>query len=583
MRKLLLTISFLLICSTAWSAQFLFKTVKPSGGDYTSLEAALDANEQNLTGDGWFDLEISGDWDGAPDTTQVSLGGYTTTSVDYINIYTTGDARHKGVYDTAYYILIVASGDSMNISDSWWTIDGLQFKHNKVSGVKQIDMSSFHVGVFILNNIFNGDKTTGSSSIAIELSQPRGDWHIRNNIAFDYLGNFSGFTRYPGTNEGDSGTTMNYSNNTIWNCRDGFQPSKLSGGFCIVKNMLVMKGDNVSWINHAGISSGSNNATYDGLGDDSPLTSGLVNKTAYSDYFVDTTSSIVNLHLFSAGTIFEDTGVDLSGDFTKDIDGETRVNWDIGADEGLATCVAPFVGWCTTRSTCIAISGLWVAGVCINDVTYQYFPLANTDTCEENITTPSTPGCTSSDLELGADGTTEQDVAVRFGNVNFGQGAIIATATVSFFQDQGQTETISTLISAHDHDNSPAIDTGTSQDISDRTRTTANVTWSHEDWNLEHKKYTSPDITDIIQEISDRGSFASDRLTIIIDHIETNVTREAESNLSEFYPVLDITFSSDPAVGGEKHQQIIISKLNKERWNVKDFFDGMPNLIFVGM
>ena len=37
----------------------LYKTVKPSGGDYASLEACLNANEKNLvTADQYFDVEI---------------------------------------------------------------------------------------------------------------------------------------------------------------------------------------------------------------------------------------------------------------------------------------------------------------------------------------------------------------------------------------------------------------------------------------------------------------------------------------------------------------------------------------------
>jgi len=48
-------------------AQYLYKVVAPSGGDYTSLEACLNANEQDLTGLGWFDIEITGNWRGGDD------------------------------------------------------------------------------------------------------------------------------------------------------------------------------------------------------------------------------------------------------------------------------------------------------------------------------------------------------------------------------------------------------------------------------------------------------------------------------------------------------------------------------------
>ena len=80
----------------------LKKTVKPSGGDYTSLEACLNDNEQNLvTADKYFDVEISGEWSSA-DTTAVTIHNYTTDSTRYINIYATGDAKHSGKVGTGY-------------------------------------------------------------------------------------------------------------------------------------------------------------------------------------------------------------------------------------------------------------------------------------------------------------------------------------------------------------------------------------------------------------------------------------------------------------------------------------------------
>ena len=62
MKKIILIICFLLIAYPGYSAQFLYKDICLSGCDYTTPEAALNANEQDLTGDGWADFEIKDDW-----------------------------------------------------------------------------------------------------------------------------------------------------------------------------------------------------------------------------------------------------------------------------------------------------------------------------------------------------------------------------------------------------------------------------------------------------------------------------------------------------------------------------------------
>jgi len=76
----------------------LKKTVKPSGGDYTTLNACLAANQQDLVAaDKYFDVEIDGTWASADTTAVAGLTNYTTDATRYINIYTTAAARHLGM------------------------------------------------------------------------------------------------------------------------------------------------------------------------------------------------------------------------------------------------------------------------------------------------------------------------------------------------------------------------------------------------------------------------------------------------------------------------------------------------------
>jgi hypothetical protein len=114
-------------------AEFLKKIVAPSSGDYTTLEACMNANEQDLTGDGWFTVEIDGTWSSA-DTSAVTIHNYTTTSSDYINIYTTAAARHDGKYDTgAYRIEVNAAGQAIDVVSGYVTITGIQVKNVSTS------------------------------------------------------------------------------------------------------------------------------------------------------------------------------------------------------------------------------------------------------------------------------------------------------------------------------------------------------------------------------------------------------------------------------------------------------------------
>ena len=109
----------------------LKKTVKPSGGDYTSLEACMNANEQNLvTADKYFDVEIDGDWSGGNDTSHCTIHNYTTDVTRYINIYTTATAFHGGKPDTTKYCNYETDSDVSNliVSSQYVTITGLFFK-----------------------------------------------------------------------------------------------------------------------------------------------------------------------------------------------------------------------------------------------------------------------------------------------------------------------------------------------------------------------------------------------------------------------------------------------------------------------
>jgi len=324
-----------------FAAEFLKKTVMPSGGDYTSLEACMNANEQDLTGDGWFTVEIDGIWSSA-DTTAVTIHNYITTANDYINIYTTSAARHKGLWSSSYYSLAPASGINITLSNSNVKIKGIQFLRAATAWNKSINVTNYLSNITVAYNIFDGARLTDAGgSGGIGVNQPRGNFYVYNNISYDFLGIYGCAIFDVANAEGDSATNFYIYNNTGYNCSNanyGYGISVRTGdaSHVYIKNNLFLKNKiDINMV--AGIFAGSNNVTSDGTGDDSPLTSGQVSKTDYAAYFASVTSGSEDLHLLSTCEFIDD-GIDLSAEFfTDDIDGVTRSGtWDIGADEYVA-------------------------------------------------------------------------------------------------------------------------------------------------------------------------------------------------------------------------------------------------------
>jgi hypothetical protein len=294
----------------------LYKTVKPAGGDYTSLAACLIANQQNLvTADKYFDVEIDGDWSGGADTTAVTIDSWTTDETHYINIYTTAAARYKGVYSTSYYRLepTATTGNTFNIYYGWVTINGIQVTHAQPSG-NNVNWMYFNYAVsgsktWVLNSIFKLGGTSSSNTIqGFYQHDANHSVIVANCIIYDFL--TSANNNYVTVFYIDAAGTMYLYNNTVVDC---VRHIDIQGAGAVVSK-----------------NSGASNMTYANIGSPTETTC-----SASTPTFADAAAD--NFHLGSADTTWHDAGTDLSGDavypFSTDIDGDTRVAWDIGADE----------------------------------------------------------------------------------------------------------------------------------------------------------------------------------------------------------------------------------------------------------
>src|SRR3990170_4483339 len=108
-------------------ATTITKTIKPSGGDYTSLSAWEAGMQKDLvTAD-----EISvAECYSMSDTAAVSIDGWTTDATRYIKVYTPISERHSGKWDATKYRLVVSADLTgvLGVVEDYVYVDGLQIE-----------------------------------------------------------------------------------------------------------------------------------------------------------------------------------------------------------------------------------------------------------------------------------------------------------------------------------------------------------------------------------------------------------------------------------------------------------------------
>ncbi len=170
---------------------------------------------------------------------------------------------------------------------------------------------------------------------------------------------------------------------------------------------------------------------------------------------------------------------------------------------------------------------------------------ARLDDAEERISTGSvaTGGV---DLELGADGSRAQLVGMRFPNLAIPNGATITDAWIIFTADETWNVTTNLNVYGQAADNAPAF-SSEDYDISARPQTAASVAWNNvAPWTTVHAQYNSPGLASVVQEIVNRGGWASGNALVMM--IDGTGTRTAESWDGEptMSPKLHVEYSSGP-------------------------------------
>lgn len=103
----------------------------------------------------------------------------------------------------------------------------------------------------------------------------------------------------------------------------------------------------------------------------------------------------------------------------------------------------------------------------------------------------------------------------RFQNIAIPPGATINSATIKVVAQFNDTADVQTKIHCEAADNAIAF-TATGDDIGDRAKTSASVDWDlPASWSVGDE-FTSPDFKAVVQEVVDRGGWASGNALIVI-------------------------------------------------------------------
>lgn len=158
-------------------------------------------------------------------------------------------------------------------------------------------------------------------------------------------------------------------------------------------------------------------------------------------------------------------------------------------------------------------------------------------------------------LQLIRSGSTNQIVGVRFQNMEIPANATITSATLEFEVDSTNSAATSLTINGEASGN-PSTFLSTSGNISGRATTTSSVTWSSLPDAAVNQKLVSPDIKTIVQELVDRGDWASGNAMAFI--ISGSGTKNVESYDSEpaAAPLLRVKYSANTATQKTVREQL---------------------------
>jgi len=295
------------------------KTIKPSGGDYTSL-SNWEAGEQ-------ADLVAAGNIAVAEcyameDTTAVLIDGWNTDATHYIRITVPSAERHDGKRNTSKYRLKIGAhflNGSVDVAENYTRFEGLQIRNSSAYTLSALNVGADYCNVS--DCIFYDCATNG-------FRFPWNTVYLENCLALTCAE--AGFLGYA-----YGSATMYLSNCVALNCANGFYTPTSRTIYC--RNCYAGA---CSTAGYGG--AGTKTLTTSHASDTSGNTQTSCSTSA-GTYFTNVTAGSEDIHIGALSALI-DAGTDLSADTywhhpggAVDIDGKARgASWDVGAEEYVA-------------------------------------------------------------------------------------------------------------------------------------------------------------------------------------------------------------------------------------------------------
>ncbi|MEA3500748.1 MAG: LamG-like jellyroll fold domain-containing protein [Candidatus Marinimicrobia bacterium] len=189
----------------------------------------------------------------------------------------------------------------------------------------------------------------------------------------------------------------------------------------------------------------------------------------------------------------------------------------------------------------------------------------------------------SSDLEFVRDGN-DQEIGIRFNNIDIPQNGIIDSAKLVFVIDEDRTTETNLNIYAQYTGNALEFNDN-DYDITQRAKTSNSVQWNNVDPAAVGETLTSPDISAIIQEVINREDWSSGNSLAVIINGEGQRIVESYNGDSNNAPILNISFiagEEDEGNGDESAGLVSFWNFNENSGSVAKDSVGDNNGVIYG-
>lgn len=159
----------------------------------------------------------------------------------------------------------------------------------------------------------------------------------------------------------------------------------------------------------------------------------------------------------------------------------------------------------------------------------------------------------STDLELIYDSNParlQQKIGLRFNELDIPQAAQIISANLQFTADEATSGTVNLTIRGEAANDASPFTTANGN-LSNRPTTTASVSWSPPNWlsvGERNNNQKTPDLSNIIQEIVDRGNYNANSSMVFVITANGTTKRIAEAYEGDPAEVAELCVTYNPAV-----------------------------------